>query len=293
MTPEEKRLNIQSLVALYGLNGTPAEAITANLWMYPDPKTLLWKKLNEKFYEYGRGHAWKWVDVSTGNGSPADAVTLRSTLGTVRTPAGSLGIPLITGQISRTNCGGFNTAVRQIAWLLPGFGDNECRSSTTTSSFLTLSGTDAIDNSWQGNVCTLGQSFDQLKCFKFTQHSWNRGPDNKQWDATTGMPAFSNETDFKWCELARIQGRDRWFAITQAHAGAGRPALPGVGTHFLIAVDQLKADGHLFPVFGHGVLNRARVVSLASSAGAWPTWLLTSSAELPPGYSPPPQPNWL
>jgi len=119
----------------------------ANLATTDAPAVLL-TKLMHAFYDYGRGH-WRWTTSSASS-------------------AGAGG--LLRGAAAKCACATFNDNLKFLAEKIcgvTGIGRGDIN-----EHFLTVPGGVCIDSGWHGNVRTDKQTFDQLRCFKFSTHYW-------------------------------------------------------------------------------------------------------------------------
>lgn len=256
--------------------GTPAHSIVTmpgrELWKSAMTEMALARVLCENFYQYGRGHAWRWVQASTGNGTPG---------------GGDLGVPLLRGAITATNCGGFNGSMRRLAHDILGVNNLTNAGATTPDTFITSPQTHVIDSAWAGNVRTLAADFGALGAYFFIAHSWNR-LGNDHYDATTNTVAFSQTSDLEWCKLVRPPGctLDAW-SVTVNHP----PQPYGPPPYVVARTGLLKQFRHLFPVVatpatypgGVGV-TQGFINTLPDLMGGWGTLLLVSRSHLPAAF---------
>ena len=252
--------------------GTPAHAIVTmpgrELWKFALTELALVRALCENFYRYGRANGWHWVQGVNGNGSDV---------------AGNLGVPLLQGAITATNCGGFNGSVRRLAHDVLAVNNLTNAGATTPDTFITSPQTQVIDTAWVGNVRTLGSDFAALRAFFFRAHSWNR-LGNDHFDATTNTMAFAEARDLEWCKLVTPPGClvDAWSVTVN------RPPQPyGPAPYVVIRTAVLKQHRHLFPIIatpptypgGVGV-TQGFINGLPDMMGGWTTLLLVSRSHL-------------
>ena len=197
------QLEINQRLATYGWTGLPVDAIVnrpGHLLAGMGNKTSLWKRLNRNAWRYARENNWRWIANAGDNGSLNHAGPFKPGLRNAVAGAGTCGLPLLEGTNpqSACNCGVFNTMVRQIAWHILGFADNEIGGAGTPKVFVTRPGTRTFDAAWTGNVRTAAQDFAAVSAFKFTAHSWSKAPAGGFSDATCRVTHFGSETDLYW-----------------------------------------------------------------------------------------------
>jgi hypothetical protein len=278
-TIAQNRATYQAALTNLGLGpGSPGRAIVEmpgrELWQYSLAQGPLMVNLCRNFYDYGRGHHWRWVVSLNGNGSPG---------------AGTLGLPLLQGALTATNCGGFNGSVRYLARNILGLGAVTNDDATTPATFITRPGTTVIDATWPGNVRTLRDDFAPLHAYFFTAHSWNRLAGDHH-DATTNTVNFSGARDLFWCELATPHvGGTIGGVFTVTVRSAPQPF--GQPPYYCVRVASLKANRHLFPIaatppiYSGGIgVTQSFVDTLPDLSGTWPTLLLVSRLHLPEAF---------
>lgn len=266
-------------IAANHLGGTPAADIVTRagheLWHHTASHAALISQLCDNFHWYGRNNGWQWIKTVGGNGGA------------------QLGRPLVAGQATATNCGGFNASVRWIAHniLQVPAAQFTNMGATTTESFITRTGTQAIDAGWTGNVRTLAQDFATFGAYRFTAHSWNLLTGGAHYDASTGNTGFANRHALYYCTLGYTARNAASCYVVAMHHQA--PAAPGPAPYFCISSPVLKQQRHQFPVVAvpphtggvqavtQGFINS---LPLTTGPGAWDAFLLVSSAHLPPAF---------
>ena len=252
---------------------TPAYRIIARpeneLWEQPEGSFA--SKLTDNFYRYGRANGWHWIP-DCFNGSRRD---------------GNLGVPLLQGAITATNCGGFNSSVKRLAdeiLGIPGFEE-----AFTSDVFVTRPEMQTIDAGWVGNVRTLERDFAAFGAFFFVGHHWNSlGREN--FDATTGALGFAAAKDLEWCKLA-LPPKCKYSGVWSVTVN--RPPKPyGDPPYLVVRRELLKRFQNLFPPVwsravypptGMGVTRRF-IDAMPLTSGAWNTLLLVSRTHLPPAF---------
>jgi hypothetical protein len=269
-------LKIVARIKELKLSGTPAEKIikrAANpLWRYVGHDAALAEQLCRNVYWFGRNGnpVWTWGQGSGGN------------------PTGEA---LARGQVSVTNCGGFNATARWIGIEVLGLTSVQFAGSFTDANdcFVTLAGTQGIDRNWAGSVRTLTQDFAQVSAYFFKGHSFNRFGGNML-DATTNVMNFRGKTDLFWCALALTNGSTaagdgRAFMVTQRHQPT---PIPGNAPYACVSSKALKTFRHHFPIVavaGGPRLTQSFIQALPATSGSnWETFVLASRDDLSPAF---------
>ena len=254
------------------LGGTPAEKIAKRpgheLWRNPLNPAQTAEQLCRNVYWFGRNNGWVWDQGSGGN------------------PTGEA---LARGQVTGTNCGGFNKVALWIGHNVLDLDPNQFKGSYVGADeyFITLAATDGIDANWSGNVCTLLQDFDQLQAFFFKGHSFCKYGDTML-DASTNVMNFHHKTSLFWCSLEKTFADDasgsRAFLVTNLHQPT---VIPGKSLYACIGVKCLKHFRHLFPIVWpvaneQGVTQSfIRRMPDTTGPGRWEAMLLVSISHLP------------
>lgn len=281
--PPTKAL-INGNIAAQGWAGTPADTIVRSprpLWLpvFNNSLPALIRSLVENFYTYGRtSNNWKWGAFNN-NGSPG---------------AGTVGVPLVTGVIDKTNCGGFNYAMRQIASRILGVGNDLLSGQSCATAFMTKEGTVGIDSAWPGNVCTANRSFAQLGVYGFVNHSWCKDvAAGVYYDASTRVLDFHNDSDLMWATVVDFGNGGEWKQLGTVHNAVN---VPGDPPYVKLRVGYLQQPQRLMKfeygpvgtplltVNGVQTLSRGYIAALDDTSGPnghWPTTIVVSYHHLP------------
>jgi len=265
------QVSVMAKIVNLRLSNTPAHTIVTRpgheLWL-PGAPAVVVERLCRNVYWFGRTQdpVWTWGPVANGNGT---------------------GEPMARGQVTTTNCGGFNLTARWIGHNVLGLDPLQFAGAYTAGddTFITVPGLAPIDRNWVGNVRTLTHDFAQFNAYFFVAHSYCQFGGNF-YDASTNTMNFHNKVDLFWCTLHRVFNTElggRAFRVV-AQQGGG-PVIPGGAPYAVISSICLRAFRHLFPVVivggGHGV-TQSFIRAMPERTGAnWETMLLVSRAHLP------------
>ncbi len=266
----QQTLIMANLTKLNLLN-TPVEEIICRpgheLWVNAGNPLLQIEDLCRNVHWCGRQGSKPWVWEANGNGN-------------------NTGEPLARGQITSTNCGGFNATARWIGHNVLGLSSNIFKSSFTQAGeyFISISGLHVIDINWPGNVCTLTQDCNHLHAFFFSSHSWS-SYGTKMFDVSTNTMNFHTKTDVFWCSLGLCNlitqvSDGRAFMVTHRYQNT---VIPGTGPFACISTKSLKKFRHLLPIIATGGLGvtQSFVNRLPDITGSnWETFLLVSREHL-------------
>lgn len=271
------QLQMQAKLVREGLIGKPADRIInrpgAEVWQLAGNADAMFRRLNENFHWYGRNGAVQW--------------TWQLNSGGVVT-----GKELVSGQVTATNCGSFNSAVRWVAEHICGIVGARASFTQANDYFITRTQCMPFDQSWVGSVRTLTHDFAQTGAFFFKGHSWSQF-NGQMYDATTNTMGFQQKTDLYWCDLCPTRDTrneaDRAFLIV-AQPNLPHVPPPGPPPYACVSSSILRKLKHLFPIVlttpgaigvTQGFIN---ALPPTSGNGHWPTYLVVSRDHLPPEF---------
>ena len=239
------QITINARLQNLGWTGCPADMIVnqpGHLLAGIQPHQQLWEELNMNVYRHAFANNWGWHSSSYGCGNLAYSGPVGGgPNGPPAKPnAGLLGVPFLDGTKQAPlllNCGAFNTLVRQLAWHVFHFQNNEVAKASTPKSFVTPPNTQTFDSVWSGNVRTVATDFPLLRAFKFDKHAYSTHPAGGFSDATCGVRQFQQESDLFWFDLTPPDkldaDTDSMYKVSTVYRHQTQMP-PGQATYFLI-----------------------------------------------------------